>query len=92
MNKRIESPLELATKKKAKPTEKYYGVSRDKQECTHLSLVMLIEIGNIWCFPQISQIFGAANKFDCLVWCCQKNEILSVWCCNPMSNIFGAVK
>jgi hypothetical protein len=30
-----------------------------------LSLVMLIEVGNIWCCLQISQIFGAANKLDC---------------------------
>jgi hypothetical protein len=29
-----------------------------------LSLVMLIEVGNIWCCSQISQIFGAANKLD----------------------------
>jgi hypothetical protein len=31
-----------------------------------LSLVMLIEIGNIGCCSQINQIFGAANKFDCI--------------------------
>ncbi len=30
-----------------------------------LSLVMLIEVGNIWCCSQISQIFNAANKLDC---------------------------
>ncbi len=27
-------------------------------------LVMLIEVSNIWCCSQISQIFGAANKLD----------------------------
>ncbi len=30
-----------------------------------LFLVMLIEVGNIWCCSQISQIFGAANKLGC---------------------------
>jgi hypothetical protein len=30
-----------------------------------LSLVMSIEVGNIWCCSKISQIFGAANKLDC---------------------------
>jgi hypothetical protein len=30
-----------------------------------LSLVMLIEVGNIWCCSQISQIFGAAKKLYC---------------------------
>jgi hypothetical protein len=27
-----------------------------------LSLVMLIEVGNIWCCSQISQVFDATNK------------------------------
>jgi hypothetical protein len=30
-----------------------------------LSSVILIEVGNIWCCSQISQIFGAAKKWYC---------------------------